>query len=93
MSGENRKYTVIKQPIPDWFNGTIYAKGGVVANRFSGEEYELNNIELSMYDFVMGASIVVEMGMFNTPQHVADLRKGLDWFRQYNPKAYMVLLD
>ena len=82
-----------EQKIPKWFNGTIYKKGGIVANRFSGEEYELNNVELSMYDFVIGASIVVEMGMFNTPKHVQDLRKGLDWFRKHNPKAYMVLLD
>ena len=46
-----------------------------------------------MYDFVMGASIVVEMGMFNTPQHIKDLRMGLDWFRTHSPTAYMVLLD
>ena len=46
-----------------------------------------------MYDFVIGASDMVEMGIFNTPQHVADLRKGLDWFRKNNPEAYMVLLD
>ena len=90
MSGENRKYTVIKQPIPDWFNGTIYAKGGIVANRFSGEKYELNNVELSIYDFVMGASIIAEMGL---DTDIINLRKGLDWFRQHNPKAYMVLLD
>ena len=82
-----------EQPIPKWFNGQIYDKGAVVQNRFGGEEIELNNVELSMYDFVMGASIVVEMGLFNTPKHVQDLRKGLDWFRQYNPEAYMVLLD
>ena len=82
-----------KQEIPKWFNGTIYKEGGVVANRFSGEEYELNNVELSMYDFVMGASITCEMGVFNTPHHVLDLRKGLDWFRKNNPEAYMVLLD
>lgn len=82
-----------EQPIPEWFNGTIYSKGAVVQNRFGGDEIELNNIELSIYDFVMGASIVVEMGMFNTPQHLADLRKGLNWFKKYNPKAYMVLLD
>jgi len=81
------------QPIPDWFNGRVYKDGAVVRNRFSGEEYELNNVELSIYDFVMGATIVVEMGMFNTPQHVQDLRKGLNWFRQHNAKAYMTLLD
>ena len=82
-----------QQKIPKWFNGTIYEEGSVVKNRFTGEEYELNNIELSMYDFVIGASITCEMGIFNTPHHVLDLRKGLDWFRKNNPKAYMVLLD
>ena len=79
-----------EQKIPKWFNGTIYKKGGVVANRFSGEEYELNNVELSIYDFVMGASIIAEMGL---DTDIVNLRKGLDWFRQHNPKAYMVLLD
>ena len=81
-----------EQKIPKWFNGEIYKEGGTVANRFTGEKYELNNIELSMYDFVMGSCIVVEMGMTN-PKFVEELRKGLDWFRQHNPKAYMVLLD
>ena len=81
-----------EQPIPKWFNGQIYDKGAVVENRFGGEKIELNNIELSMYDFVMGCSILCEMGMSSSPP-VKDLRKGLDWFRKYNPKAYMVLLD
>ena len=79
-----------EQKIPKWFNGTIYKKGGIVANRFSGEEYELNNVELSMYDFVIGASIITEMGL---DTDIVNLRKGLDWFRTHNPKAYMVLLD
>ena len=82
-----------EQTIPKWFNGTIYKEGGVVANRFSGEEYELNNVELSMYDFIIGASVTAEMGIFNTPQHIKDLRKGLEWFRKNNAAAYMVLLD
>tara|TARA_R110002033_G_scaffold98066_1_gene146459 strand:+ start:92 stop:355 length:264 start_codon:yes stop_codon:yes gene_type:complete len=82
-----------EQPVPKWFNGSIYDKGDIVANRFSGEEIELNNVELSMYDFVMGASITIEMGMFNTSQHVKDLRAGLQWFKKHNIEAYMVLLD
>ena len=85
--------TKSKQKLPSWFNGELYEEGGTVQNRFSGEEYELNNVELSMYDFVMGASITCEMGIFNTPNHIKELRKGLDWFRKNNPKAYMVLLD
>ena len=55
--------TKTKQELPSWFNGELYEEGGTVQNRFSGEEYELNNVELSMYDFVMGASIVMEMGL------------------------------
>ena len=82
-----------KTKLPSWFNGELYEEGGTVQNRFSGEEYELNNIELSMYDFVMGASMCAEMGIFNTPSHIQELRKGLDWFRKNNPEAYMVLLD
>ena len=82
-----------EQKLPKWFNGTIYKEGAVVQNRFGGGEIELNNIELSMYDFVMGASMCAEMGIFNTPNHIQELRKGLDWFRKNNPEAYMVLLD
>ena len=82
-----------KQKLPKWFNGELYKEGGIVRNRFSGEEYELNNVELSMYDFIMGATITSEMGIFNTPHHIQELRKGLDWFRKNNPEAYMVLLD
>ena len=85
--------TKTKSKLPSWFNGELYKEGGVVKNRFSGEEYELNNVELSMYDFVMGATITAEMGIFNTPHHIKELRKGLDWFRKHNIKAYMVLLD
>ena len=82
-----------KQETPKWFNGQIYDKGDVVTNPFSKEKYKLNNIELSIYDFIMGANMAIEMGMFNTPQHIQDLRKALDWFRKNNGKAYMVLLD
>jgi|TARA_R100001463_G_scaffold31766_1_gene71535 hypothetical protein len=79
--------------LPKWFHGEIYEEGATVRNRFSGEEYKLNNVELSMYDFIMGATVAAEMGIFNTPHHVQELRKGLDWFRKHNIEAYMVLLD
>ena len=84
---------VKEQKLPLWFNGELYEEGGTVQNRFSGEEYELNNVELSMYDFIMGATQMAEMGIFNSPHHIQELRKGLDWFRKNNPEAYMVLLD
>ena len=82
-----------KQKLPKWFNGELYEEGATVQNRFSGEECELNAMELSMYDFVMGSTIVLEMAGGYKHTSVDLLRKGLDWFRANNPSAYMTLLD
>ena len=82
-----------KQKLPKWFNGELYEEGATVQNRFSGEECELNAMELSMYDFVMGSIIVLEMAGGYKHTDVSLLRKGLDWFRKNNSEAYMVLLD
>jgi hypothetical protein len=82
-----------KQKLPKWFNGELYEEGATVQNRFSGEECELNAMELSMYDFVMGSTIVLEMAGGYKHTSVDLLRKGLDWFRKNNSEAYMVLLD
>ena len=82
-----------EQKLPKWFDGELYEEGAQVTNRFGGNSYYLNRYELSMYDFVIGASDMYELGVFNSPQHLQDLRKGLDWFRKNNPEAYMVLLD
>ena len=68
----------------------IYDKGEEVNNRFSGDSCYLNNIELSIYDFIIGSSTIMEMGL---ETDVESLRKGLDWFRKNNINAYMILLD
>jgi len=89
--------TETKQKLPKWFNGEYYTHGATVQNRFSGEKYELNAMELSMYDFIMGATTIMEMRGDNQSlmdaSMITDLRKGLDWFRKNNASAYMVLLD
>ena len=82
-----------KQQLPKWFKGELYDKGATVRNRFSGEEYKLNNVELSMYDFVIGSTLVMEMAGGYKHTDVKELRKGLDWFRKNNAEAYMILLD
>ena len=78
--------------LPEWFDGEVYVEGSKVRNTFSGEEYELNAKELSMYDFIMGAQMIIEMGMTND-KIITDFRNGRDWFRKNNREAYMVLLD
>ena len=83
-----------KTKMPKWFGGQCYEEGDTVTNPFSGEEYKLNNVELSMYDFIIGNQIVFEMAPnMVTEQKVKDFQKGLDWFRKNNSEAYMVLLD
>ena len=91
----NKMTKIKKQKLPKWFKGELYEEGAVVRNRFSGEEIELNAMELSMYDLTMGASILSEQtGPWEgDPEVIKDLRRGLDWFRKNNPTAYMVLLD
>ena len=87
MSKQNTK-------LPKWFKGSCYDEGSTVKNPFSGEEYELNNVELSMYDFIIGSQLVFEMSPKTvTPDKVKDFQKGLDWFRKNNSEAYWVLLD
>ena len=81
-----------KVELPKWFKGEVYTEGAEVTNRFGGDSCYLNAEELSMYDFVIGASNMYEMGMHHD-KLITNLRRGLDWFRKHNAKAYMVLLD
>jgi hypothetical protein len=81
-----------KVELPKWFKGTTYDEGAEVTNRFGGDSCYLNAEELSMYDFIIGASDMYEMG-FYAPKTINDMRKGINWFRKNNPNAYMILLD
>jgi hypothetical protein len=81
-----------KQEIPKWFQGDVYSTGGEVTNPFSRENYELNAIELSLYDFIIGSQMVFSQ-FEATRKQITDFDKALRWFRVNNPQAYMVLLD
>ena len=76
--------TKTQKPLPKWFDGTIYEKGDTVSNPYTGDKAELSAEELSMYDVIKGAEFTRSYKL---------LQKSLDWFRQANPEAYMILLD
>jgi len=91
MSSKTKKPTA-----PKWFKGMIYTKGETVTNPFSGESYDLNGLELSLYDFIIGSQMVIEkIGWMNpnTSKAQKEMAKALTWFRSNNPQAYYVLLD
>lgn len=70
--------------LPEWFNGDVYEEGGVVTNPFTNNQVTLTNEELSMYDLIKGAEMLRQYDI---------MRMALDWFKQANPEAYLVLLD
>jgi hypothetical protein len=86
--------TKTKQKLPKWFNGSLYSEGDTVANQFTGEEIELTNVELSLYDFIMGCNMLFARGSNRVNDNmIKDFDRALTWFRINNPQAYMVLLD
>jgi len=67
-------------------------------NRFSGESYMLTLEEAKRHDAIflneLGATLEdKEAGVDGTSKLWDKVRADLDWFRQHNAEAYMVLLD
>ena len=66
-------------------------------NRFTGESIELTKEESEKHDKIFYHEAIAtledkELGT-GVSKHWDIMRKHLDWFRQHNAKAYMVLLD
>jgi len=67
-------------------------------NRFNGESVMLTKEEANKHDaiFINELSATIEdkeAGIDGTSKLWDKVRKDLNWFRQHNAKAYMVLLD
>lgn len=66
------------------FPVTVGKEREVIANPYSGEKIELDPVAVAVYDVIKGAEL---LGDFET------VSKGIDWFMQHYPEAYMTLLD
>ena len=64
-------------------------------NRFNGESVMLTKEEARRHDLIFMAEMMAELHSDpdTKDKHYGIMRKHLDWFRQHNAKAYMVLLD
>jgi hypothetical protein len=77
----------------EWFEGYIYSEGDIVKNPFSGETCELNNIELSLYDFIVGVNMCVSHDVRVNNNIMETYDKCIDYFLKNNIDAYYKLID
>lgn len=77
---------------PNWFEGDIYENGALVIIESSGEEFELNNLELSIYDLLCGCHTAAMNLQFINHEQKETFLNGIEWFIQNNHNAYMKLL-
>ena len=68
-----------------------------VTNPFSGQSIDMPKFAVAVYDVIMGSQQLAsnyDAKHGDGSCHLwQDVRKGLDWFRKYFAKEYMVLLD
>ena len=99
MKKQTIKMKVHDTELPKWFKGVAYKEGDIVSNPFTGDQAILTGNELAMYDFIKGAEYTISVTYNDdildpTVSKLAnEMRKGLDWFRQANARAYLTLLD
>ena len=87
----------IKLPFAGADYGTAPYEMETVTNPFSGESIAMPRFAVAVYDVTTGSNLIAERydqahGMGTSPDWKL-VRKGLDWFKQYFAKEYMVLLD
>ena len=79
---------------PDWFDGEIYEEGGEVTNPFNGVTAELNSVELSIYDFIIGAQLLLELNPSELSDNAKDqLYQSLIWFKENNEELSETLIN
>ena len=76
---------------------TLNTEMETISNPFSGQSIAIPKFAVAVYDVIIGSNNIAEQydsvhGWGSSPEWNT-VRKGLDWFRKYFAKEYMVLLD
>ena len=96
-TNKNPDTTEMENLLSEDYKETMQGRTEERKNRFSGESIMLTKEEARRHDCIFLAEVMATLedrtlgtGM---SKHWDIMRKHLDWFRQHNAKAYMVLLD
>jgi hypothetical protein len=87
----------IKIPFKDADYSDTPLEMETVSNPFSGQSIAMPKFAVAVYDVIIGSEMIAtqedkHLG-YGTSKQWDNVRKGLDWFRRYFAKEYMVLLD
>ena len=74
----------VKVPFKDADYNLDGEENVTIQNRFSGAKATLPGYAAAVYDVIIGSEQL---------QQWDNVQTGLDWFKKYFPKQYMVLLD
>ena len=80
----NDKTYTIPKPFDECYFGKEPTKELTISNRFSGESATVPAFAVAIYDTIIGAE---------QTQNYDLMQKGLNWYRKYFAKEYMILLD
>ena len=80
----------LKRPLP--FVCEVLDKPEEIQNPFSKEKVMLEPDAVAVYDSIKGAEYLADPNNGDDPKW-EKVRQGLDWLREYEPEAYMKLLD
>ena len=96
-TNKNPDTTEMENLLNEDYKETMQGRTEERKNRFNGESIMLTKEEARRHDCIFLAEVMATLedrtlgtGM---SKHWDIMRKHLDWFRQHNAKAYMVLLD
>ena len=80
----NDKTYTIPKPFNECYFGNEPTKEMTLTNPYSGETATVPAFAVAIYDTIIGAERIQDYTL---------MQKGLNWYRKYFAKEYMILLD
>ena len=80
----NDKTYKIPKPFNECYFGDEPTKEVTLTNPYSGESATVPAFAVAIYDTILGAELTQDYTL---------MQKGLNWYRKYFAKEYMILLD
>ena len=79
----------LRSLLPKWFRGVVFTQGGTVKNRVSGVKVNLDNLELTMYNYLLDK----EREMQSDPGRELYYNRTRQWFKERDEYLFNNLID